>query len=60
MGEKVEDVLRAILAQMEAEVYPRLEQSSDKGGYDCCGCGTYYDIYEGMRAIVKARLADHG
>jgi hypothetical protein len=58
MSESTVDLLRAVLAQMEAEVEPKLMRTSDNGGYDCCGCGTTWTLYDDIYRVIEARLEE--
>ena len=37
---------------------PRLEVEKYKGGYDCCGCSTTYDLMEDALAAIDALLKE--
>ena len=47
---------RALDAAREAVVAlsPRLDVEKYKGGYDCCGCSTTYDLMEDALAAIDA------
>lgn len=53
---EIEELRAQILARFEAEVEPRLTRrkyDDELPGYNCCGCSTYEQIYEDMKAIVE-------
>ena len=50
------EVLRSILAEMEATIWPRVGQEPPDG-YDCCGCGTPAQAYEDIYDLITARMS---
>jgi hypothetical protein len=49
----IEGLREALAKQLEEDIRPLLCESTHKGGYDCCGCGTYDDILDHAIRIVK-------
>jgi hypothetical protein len=48
-----------IAARFEAELEPLLSELRSRGGYNCCGCSTYEEIYEHALRIVHEEGRGH-
>lgn len=42
--------------RFRSELEPLLEQHKREGGYNCCGCPTYHEIYDHALRIVREEL----
>lgn len=57
-AEVLDAVLPLIADAIDAELTPKVGTPDDRGGYDCCGCGTYQRIVDDAARLVRALAHD--